>query len=333
MPRYFTDAELDRLRLLRTTFLSYELRPGAGDEYWESEDQLRLYDETFARRIAWKWEAVLGELALRGRLPGGKTVLDWGCGTGVAARAFLAAQEGVAGQKGVERVHLVERSPLALAFAAKRVRDEHPGVQVVGGEPAEAPDVLLVSHVLDELDEPQREALLALAARAGAVLWVEPGNRHTSRALGEARARLAATMDVLAPCTHQAACGALAKPTDWCHFFARAPQEVYIEGHWAELGRELGIDLRSLPYSFLALARRGAFELAGPGARLIARPRLTRGKAEVEVCDAQGLHDLDFLQRVDKQMYKELDDVAGEPWLFDATIEGRRLKELKRRER
>jgi len=164
-------------------------------------------------------------------------------------------------------------------------------------------------------------------------VWVEPGSRRTSRALGEVRSRLARVLDVLAPCTHQAECGALARSDAWCHFFARPPQDVYTEGNWAELGRELGIDLRSLPYSFLALARRGGVTVErGPAARMLARPRLTRGRAECELCDASGVHAVDYLQRSDKQLFKKLEDVAGEPWLFDATLEGKRVTSIVRRD-
>ena len=307
-------------------FLSYELRPGNSERYWQSRAELALYDETFAQRIGWKWDAVLEELARRKRLAAGRTLLDWGCGTGIAARRFLAARGDV------ERVFLWDHSDQAAEFAAERVREEHPAVEVHVGRPDEAPDVLLVSHVLDELGGEELEGLLSLAERSTTVLWVEPGSRRISRALGEARARLARTLDVLAPCTHQADCGALASDAGWCHFFARAPQVVYTEGHWAELGRELGLDLRSLPYSFLSLARRGAYELAGPPARLIGRPRLTRGRAEFELCDASGVRALDFLQRNDKQLFKQIQDVAGEPWLVDATVEGRRVSALARRD-
>jgi hypothetical protein len=331
MTRYFSDRELERLRELRSTFLSFEVKPasehGGGEAYWEAEEELALYDRTFARRIAWKWDAVLEELRRRGRLAGGKTFVDWGCGTGVAARAFLAASSGF------ERAFLHDHSAAAARFATERVRAEHPGVAAAMGLPEEAPDVLLVSHVLDELDEGGLAPLVQLAERAGAVIWVEPGSRRTSRALGEVRERLAATLDVLAPCTHQAQCGALAREGSWCHRFALAPQAVYTEGSWAELGRELGIDLRSLPYSFLALAQRGRFDLAGPQARMLARPRLTRGRAELEVCDVSGVHSLDTLQRFDKALYKQLDDVAGEPWLFDMTVEGKRIVRLERRAR
>ena len=326
MPRYFTADELETLRRLRATFVSFEDHAGDAEPYWESPDDLALYDETFAQRIAWKWDAVLDELERRKRLPTGRTLLDWGCGTGIATRRTLARTPSA------QRVFLFDHDHAAAEFALERVRAADPGVEARIGLPVEAPDLLLASHVLDELAPGSLEPLLVLAERSTATLWVEPGSRRTSRALGEVRVRLARALDVLAPCTHQAACGALTGTDAWCHFFARPPQDVYTEGHWAELGRELGIDLRSLPYSFLALARRGLFELGGPAARLLGRPRLTRGRAELELCDADGVRSVDYLQRSDRRLFKELDDVAGESWLIDATLAGTRVTAIVRRD-
>ncbi len=332
MPRYFTAAELERLRELREVFLeSREDCSGGWGAYWESEEDLALYDETFGRRIGWKWEAVLGELERRGRLLGGASVLDWGCGTGIASRRYLAALDA----RGVERVHLWDRDRSAREFAARRVHDEQPGLEVLTELPGGPPDVLLVSHVLGELDLAGLAELLELAGRCGVVLWVEPGTPDTSRRLGEARARLARSLDVLGPCTHQAACGALAPGAGWCHFFARAPQEIYTQGRWAEFGRELEIDLRSLPYAYLALAARGALAQAGARggrARLIGRPRLSRGRALLDVCDENGVRELAYLQRTDKALFRSLGDTAGEPWIFEVEVEGRRITALERRE-
>jgi hypothetical protein len=193
-------------------------------------------------------------------------------------------------------------------------------------------DVLLVSHVLDELDERGQAALSGWIERSRAVVWVEPGSARSARALGTWRENLRGTFEVLAPCTHQAACGALGREA-WCHSFARPAGEVFTEGKWAEFARELGIDLRSLPYSFLALARPGCFELAGgPNARLLGRPRPTRGRVEFELCRVEGVESLDFLQRTDKRLYKELAEGEGGAPLFDARVDGRRVTELARRE-
>jgi SAM-dependent methyltransferase len=325
MPRYFSAEELDCLRRLRAGFLGMEESCGPAGIYWESLRELELYDETFAQRIGWKWDAVLGELARRARLPGGKSVLDWGCGTGIAVRRFLAASPGI------ETVYLWDHSRAALDFACGRLAEEYPGLEVRTELPQEV-DVVLVSHVLEELGSEERDELVREAARAPAVLWVEPGSRTSSRALGELRAGFLATHDVLAPCTHQAACGALARADDWCHFFGRPPQAVFTEGAWAELGRELGIDLRSLPYSFLVLARRGSFALDGPGARFLDRPSFTRGRVELRLCREAGVEEVDFLQRTDKRLYKALERDFAEPWLGDATVEDGRIVAFTRRE-
>ena len=76
------------LARLRAAFLSG--RPGDPD-YWERDSDLASYDATFAQRIGWKWDFVLGDLAARGWRPPATTLTDWGCGSGVALRACLDA--------------------------------------------------------------------------------------------------------------------------------------------------------------------------------------------------------------------------------------------------
>src|SRR5213596_2022051 len=77
-------AALDRLREI---FLG---GPPPGGSYWRSPVDLASYDLTYAQRIAWKWDAVLGELRARGWAPPfARPLLDWGCGSGVASRRVL----------------------------------------------------------------------------------------------------------------------------------------------------------------------------------------------------------------------------------------------------
>lgn len=172
------------LRRLREGFL----KGSAGTaDYWRSSADLAQYDATFAQRIGWKWDFVLEDLRRLGWQPPAGVVLDWGCGSGVANRAFVDHF----GQTGVRELWLRDRSPLAAQFAAERAAAKYPGLSVQRGVPEQF-DVLVVSHVLSELTPPQIEELTTLAQRATAVLWVEPGTYETSRALIAIRDRLRA---------------------------------------------------------------------------------------------------------------------------------------------
>lgn len=311
-----------RLAELRESFLAAE-GGEAADSYWRSRRDFELYDATFATRIGWKWDAVLRELALRGRTPSGATLVDWGCGTGVAARRFVASVPGV------KHVHLCDRSKQATWFARDALATLDPKLKITLHAPtADEPiDVLLASHVLGELAPEALDELLALAARAQFVIFVEAGSRPVSRALGAVRERLLGTFDVLAPCTHAAACGLLAagREQDWCHFFARPPAEAFTSAFWRRFSDELGIDLRALPYSFLALARRSE-PLVPRGTRVLGRPRLLKGRALLECCDAHGVATRALFERDAKPLFKLLDR-SGELLLADMRCEDERIVE------
>jgi hypothetical protein len=64
-----------------------------------------------------------------------------------------------------------------------------------------------------------------------------------------------------------------------------------------EFGRELGIDLRSLPYSFLVLAREAPLP-AQDFSRIIGAPREYKGYARVLSCQADGVAEF-MLQKRD----------------------------------
>jgi SAM-dependent methyltransferase len=324
----WSGADWGRLRELREGFLRAEQgeRPG---EYWSSRRDLELYDASFARRIGWKWEAVLDELEARARaadtgvLPGGGTLVDFGCGTGIATRTVLG--RGL----GARRVFLLDRSPDAARFAAEQVSGRFPDVGLELSAPAAGVriDLLLASHVLDELDEAGRAGLLALVRSSETVLWVEAGSRATSRALSALRDELESEFDVIAPCTHRARCGALLSDTDWCHFFARPPAEAFTSAGWRKMATELGLDLRSLPYSFLALRRAPA---AHGGARVLGRPRILKGRAVLDVCDERGVREVTLLERTDPALYRRLERSAGEPLVLDLELEGQRVVRAER---
>jgi hypothetical protein len=293
------------------------------------------YDFTFGERIGWKWDAVLRELRLRGWAPPSGPVLDWGCGGGIAGRRVL----GFLGSEQTSHLRLFDQSGFATEFAAAAARRSFPRVtvEVVSAAQLEAlPAVglLLVSHVLNELDEPGGRALRGLIERADAVLWVEPVTFADSRALIAMRESLREEFNLIAPCSHQAACGLLSSVNHrhWCHHFAPAPPGIMSDSNWVRFAQRAGIDLRRLPYSFLALERRGVRTpvpgtLAPGWSRVVGDVRTYKGFTKILSCQAEGVAEFELQKRVDPGLFKAFKDgEAGPLWRW--RLEAGRIVEL-----
>ncbi len=321
-------ALLDRLR---ARFLD---APAEGGDYWESAELLAAYDATFAERIGWKWDSALAELrARRWAPPAGSVLIDWGCGSGVAGRRVLAAF----GAGHFSRLVVHDRSALARRFAAERATAAFPGLAVEQapdwGDVAPAqPFTLVLSHVLNELPPVESAALLALVRRAAAVLWVEPGTSDVARALVALRENLRNEFTVVAPCTHNHACGLLTPENQrhWCHHFARPPIEAFTSAFWSEFSLRLGIDLRSLPYSFLALDRpvtAGDAPSAEPEewSRILGEPRELKGHFKVLSCEATGVTERMLQKRDDKALFKTFRRGVPAPPVFAWKLDGDKI--------
>ena len=289
------------LERLRAGFLAGN---AGSEDYWRSESDLASYDLTFAQRIGWKWDFVLAELKARGWQPPGGEAVDWGCGTGIASRAVLANF----GATAISRVALCDRSPLAMQFAAQCVRRLAPDMPVwLETTPPPSSELLLISHVLTELSAHQEQELVALARSATAVIWVEPGTFDSSRRLIALREQLRDTHRLVAPCPHQQPCGMLAEVNarHWCHFFAPSPPEVFRDGQWARFAKIAGIDLRSLPVSYLVLDKRPQPELPVGAVRVIGPARLRKGYALVTGCDATGVQECRLTKRLLPEQFNQ----------------------------
>lgn len=301
----WSDVDWHALRALRARFLDFdEDDPGAQPDradYWSSPAALRSYDFTFAERIGWKWDTVLDELRVRGWSPPVGGVLDWGCGTGVASRRVLGAWPGIA-----QRLVLSDRSHSAARFATERSRALFPGVSIESGT-LEKPDLLVLSHVINELAPDALENLLAIVRRAQAVLWVEAGTWQVSRKLIAVREQLKDEFQIIAPCTHALQCGMLAAGNErhWCHHFAKIPGFVHQDSGWSHFSTALDIDISSLPFSYLVLDRRPA-PAASDLSRVIGMPRIYKGFAKILSCQSDGVTDLTLQKRDAPELFKEL---------------------------
>lgn len=332
---------------LREKFLT---GTAANGPYWHTLTDLECYDFTYGERIGWKWDAVLRELKLRDWTPpAAATVLDWGCGSGIAGRRVVE----FFGASHFARLLVHDHSALAMDFAEHHGRMAFPRLPVErastrslrGEEPI---DVLVISHVLNELSEVARAELGDLLARARTVLWVEPGTHEVSRLLGGWREKLVPRLQAIAPCPHQACCGVLAAGNErhWCHFFAAPPHGVQADSGWVRFGQRAGIDLRSLPYSFLVLDGRissvgralcPTTDAGNVGdkprptgeilARIIGEPRHYKGYAKIFACAADGVAELTLQKRDAPEVFKALKRADG-PLIYRWTRVGDRVSEV-----
>ncbi|MCK5942777.1 MAG: hypothetical protein KAI24_12445, partial [Planctomycetes bacterium] len=161
---------------------------------------------------------------------------------------------------------------------------------------------------LDDRGLTQLEQLIARSAR---VVIVESGNRPVARRLQQLRDRLRDGFGVVAPCPHAEACPALAADEDWCHFFATPPGEVFTDGDWVKAARSLGIDLRSLPYAFVALDRAltstgGEASAPAPARRVLGRASISPVAATAQACTAGGLQTVEVHKRADAKLWRAL---------------------------
>lgn len=304
--KHWQPREIELLTGLRSRFLA---GTAGAEDYWRSDEELLLYDATFAARIGWKIDGVIRALEAINWRPRSTRLLDWGCGSGIASRRVLATWSGFTSAA------FVDRSPRAVRFAQGRLRELHPSIQLAAPE-ADGETLLVISHVLTELPETALEALLVQVRAAGEVIWVESGTHENSRRLIRVRERLLAEGNphhVVAPCTHQAPCGLLEPENErhWCHHFAAPPQEVYRDARWDEWSKALGIDRRALPFSYLVLTRHPAPDLTGC-ARVIGVPREGKGHCRVLSCEASGVTEPMLQKRDASALFKLL--LKNEEW-------------------
>lgn len=323
----WTDLDWVALDRLRARFLSGTT---SVEPYWTSSSELASYDLTYGERIGWKWDHVLRELRLRGWRPPTRAVVDWGCGSGIAARRVIA----FFGAENFDSLAVWDHSPAACDFASDAAARAFPALRVSIATPgwfaADEPiGLLVVSHVLNELSPEATAELRALIARAQAVIWVEPGTHAVSRQLGTWRDALRAEFRIIAPCTHENPCPMFAPGNErhWCHFFAPPPSEIFASSDWVKFGQRAGVDLRSLPYCFVALDR--AVQHAGRDlglSRVIGRPEHFKPYVRLLNCDATGLMPLELLKRADPELYKKLERIKS-PLVYRWRREGLKIIE------
>ncbi len=329
-----TDINWDTLDRLRSRFLETGTNSGV---YWQSEEDLAHYHATFAARIGWKWDNALETAEHAGFQLQSRKILDWGCGSGIAAlRAIVFF-----GVDAFDEVYLWDHSAIACRFAQKTIKMIYPELKVEiapapsPSSPVQDDTLVLVSHALNELGFEAQQNLSTHLKGAGQIFFVEPGDHTASRKLVTQRESLSNDFHIAAPCTQCESCPLLLEDNlrHWCHFFGKPPIEAFTEGFWARFAQTMEIDLRSLPYSFLVLTNKKLPQIQSSdtpsqssASRLIGRPRQFKGYTRLLSCDQAGLRDLELQKRDDKQLWKTIKKGNGSLYRWKEVDDASRLK-------
>lgn len=242
--------QIKRLVELHQTFIKPQPRYA-----WKDLEELDLYDQFFGRRISWKWETILKETPITP--PQNYEIVDWGCGTAVATEVFLSE---IAPPP--QTIKLWDKSVLSLDYSKKKLAEMGFKGEILVSEEITENSIVLISHVLNELDKKQLKKLMASLEKAHAIYWVEPGTYDVSQQLIRVREELMRDFNILAPCPHAISCPIDKHANHWCHQFAQVPNEVFQNREWSQFSRHVKIDLRSVPYSYLVLSKEKGISVA-----------------------------------------------------------------------
>ena len=216
-----------------------------------------------------------------------RTLLDLGSGPGTALWAAAACWPSL------QQMTAWEREPAFLDLG-RRLAQASPdravaGAQwervVLGAGPlpgTERYDLVVLGHVLNELDPAARQAVVEAAWKCcrGVLLLVEPGTPAGFAVIRALRdALLPRGARTIAPCAHDRPCPLLG---DWCHFPQRLDRPAF-----QRRVKEGTAGWEDAKFSYAALARFGP---AAPiWGRLIHQPQVHKGTVELIVSSVAGI--------------------------------------------
>jgi ribosomal protein RSM22 (predicted rRNA methylase) len=206
-----------------------------------------------------------------------KTLLDFGAGPGTVLWAARDCFPNLEAAALIEASASMRKFGEGFAQASGLSRIEW-HADKAGVAPS---DLVTLAYVLDELETPQRQALIGdlWSATQDILLIVEPGTPAGWQRILDARAFLLQHgAQMVAPCPHALNCPLIAP--DWCHFARRVSRS---RTHLLAKGAE--VPWEDEKFSYLAVSRKPA---SLPEARVIAPPRAGSGKVALKLCESDG---------------------------------------------
>jgi ribosomal protein RSM22 (predicted rRNA methylase) len=251
--------------------------------------------QQYADEIAPRTRAALGKIlaelyGVEGRAP--RRVLDLGAGTGAVGATLRAHFGGGLDLVAVDRVPGPGVVVADLERTLPRVEGRF--------------ELIVAAHLLNEMfvglargDQSDARARRVLAwagllASDGVIVLVEPALRETSRALLAVRDLLLVSgLHVVAPCSWNGPCPALARERDWCHDAAPVPSAPRVDFSYLVLSASSGTEARD----------NSLF-------RVVSDPLVEKGKLRIFGCGPAGRHPLVRLDRHATEANAAFDDLV-----------------------
>lgn len=262
----------------------------------------------------------LGEIDANNRFGTDVNVLDIGTGPGTALLACLDHFKKGFSLTGIDQnKHILrDASQLTKTYANASIRTISDQIssknarRILGSKRY---DIVFFSNILGEIKSAEEQLALVETiykdhlTQNGAIIIIEPALQKTTRALMCLRDRLCTDLDcnILSPCLHNAPCPMLlANHRDWCHMYLEWERPRLIE----KIDQLIGNRKDYLKFSYLIMS---PFALRAPltrtAWRVVSSPLRSNGKAELLICNAQGLIRLARLDRDKSQANRVFDDL------------------------
>jgi hypothetical protein len=278
-------------------------------DYFKNPALRRAYIGYYAPLYAAKIALLLRQMVLEGHIKadassGGPRVLDLGSGPLVGVMAAHLAFGQISQASAVDR----EIGPMRHGYDFLKTiwpvetlkQIELLRANLTGPEyywkPRQAPDLIIMSHVLNEFGagrrflEPKLKLIasaLRMLAKDGRMLIVEPANKINTRELMSLRDALVeeGSAAIFAPCTGALHCPLLRTSTSWCHGELAWKRPAICE----QVDQKIGFDKSYLKYSYLLIGNTPQKAASDENWRVVSGPMSDRGTLRRYVCTPEGL--------------------------------------------
>ncbi|MBX8811562.1 methyltransferase type 11 [Ochrobactrum sp. MR34] len=279
--------------------LSRRYRAETRDGKWHLSDELAAY-AYLAARLPATFAAVTSALQQAADIIpefAPRSHLDIGAGPGTALWAASAVWPEIETSLLLEGSNAIRAVGEKLSAHAPVADVQWIATDVTTGlKDAKAAELVTLAYVLDELNEPARQQLIAQLwnLTEGMLVIVEPGTPAGWQRILDARAQLQTLgAHIAAPCTHSQACAV--QTPDWCHFSRRvARSKIH------RLTKEADVPWEDEKFSYLAVSRQ---PVSLSGQRVLMQPKTGGGKVIAKLCSTDGQVVEHLITKRDKDLF------------------------------